>query len=70
MALGTRITLTREDVELIIAALLHLHKSSIVNEAVYKEYGVASRQRINQIQRKLGVNTSAHPNTPHPKGEV
>lgn len=52
--MSKRITLTQEDIELIIAALRMLHDSSITNPKSYPHYALASKQRVNQVGKKLG----------------
>lgn len=50
---GKTISITRQDADLIIAALQHLHKNSILNPTAYPEYAIASEQRIHQIIDRL-----------------
>lgn len=56
-----RVTLTDDDIKLIVAALEGLHMSSIINEAAYPQHGYASRQRITQIKAKLGFGATQQP---------
>ena len=48
-----RVALSLEDAEVIRVALDLLHRSSIINPLVYPEYGLASKQRMDQIKAKL-----------------
>lgn len=48
-----RIALGDEDCKLIIVALWNLHEASIINPEVFPKYALASKQRINEIERKL-----------------
>jgi len=49
-----RVTLTKDDVELIVAALRALHDKSISSPLNYPENALASKQRINAIGAKIG----------------
>jgi len=51
--MSSRVTLSNEDIEVIVAALNHLHRSSIINPEVYPEYELASKQRMEQLKAKL-----------------
>lgn len=54
--MSNRVTLTNEDVNLIVAALRVLHDTSIITPKSYPVYALASKQRMNEVGRKLGVN--------------
>lgn len=49
-----RIALNDEDIVLICSALEKLHKDSVIAPSLFSEHELSSRQRINEIRRKLG----------------
>jgi len=54
--MSKRITLTEKDIELIVVAISYLHEKSIINPEAYPQYALASKQRMEQLKNKLGIN--------------
>jgi hypothetical protein len=51
-----RYALSTDDVQVILAALKHLHRASIINPEAFPQYELASKQRMTQIEAKLAPN--------------